>query len=92
MAFSTTGWTVVTAAKRGNAPSVYAYKTTDAVATVNTAGYFNDLSDTLAVGDLIYCVTSTGTTAVATLNYVLSNTAGVVDVNDGTVLANTDTD
>ena len=92
MGFSTTGWTVVTAAKRGNAPSVYAYKTTDAVATVNTAGYFNDLSDTLAVGDLIYCVTSTGTTAVATLNYVLSNTAGVVDVNDGTVLANTDTD
>lgn len=92
MAFSTTGWTVVTAAKRGNAPSVYAYKTTDAVADVNTAGYFNDLSDTLAVGDLIYCVTSTGTTAVATLNYVLSNTAGVVDVNDGTVLANTDTD
>lgn len=92
MAFSTTGWTVVTAAKRGNAPSVYAYKTTDAIADVNTAGYFNDLSDTLAVGDLIYCVTSTGTTAVATLNYVLSNTAGVVDVNDGTVLANTDTD
>lgn len=92
MAFSTTGWTVVTAAKRGNAPSVYAYKTTDAVADVNTAGYFNDLSDTLAVGDLIYCVTSTGTTAVASLNYVLSNTAGVVDVNDGTVLANTDTD
>jgi hypothetical protein len=92
MAFSTTGWTVVTAAKRGNAPSVYAYKTTDAIADVNTAGYFNNLSDTLAVGDLIYCVTSTGTTAVATLNYVLSNTAGVVDVNDGTVLANTDTD
>jgi hypothetical protein len=92
MAFSTTGWTVVTAAKRGNAPSVYAYKTTDAIADVNTAGYFNNLSDTLAVGDLIYCVTSTGSTAVATLNYVLSNTAGVVDVNDGTVLANTDTD
>ena len=92
MAFSSTGWTVVTAAKRGTAPSVYAYKTTDAVADVNTAGYFNSLSDTLAVGDLIYCVTSTGTTAVASLNYVLSNAAGVVDVNDGTVLANTDSD
>lgn len=92
MAFSTSGWTVVSAAKRGNAPSVYAYKTTDAIADVNTAGYFNSLSATLAVGDLIYCVTSTGTTAVATLVYVLSNAAGVVDVNDGTTLANTDSD
>jgi len=92
MAFSDTGWTVVSAAKRGNAPSVYAYKTTDTIATVNTQGYFDDLSDTLAVGDLIYCVTSTGGTAVATLVYVLSNSGGVVDVNDGTTLANTDSD
>ncbi len=92
MAFSTTGFTAVTASKRGNAPSIYAYKTTDAIADVNTAGYFNYLSDTLEVGDLIYCVTSTGSTAVATLAYVLSNAAGVVDVSDGTVLANTDTD
>ena len=81
MAFSTTGLTSVAASKRGNA-----------MADVNTAGYFNYLSDTLEVGDLIYCVTSTGTTAVATLAYVLSNAAGVVDVSDGTVLANTDTD
>ncbi len=54
--------------------------------------YFNSLADTLEVGDLIYCVTSTGSTAVATLVYVLSNSSGVVDVNDGTTLANTDTD
>jgi len=92
MAFSSTGWTVVTAAKRGNAPSIYAYKTTDAIADVNTAGYFNDLSDTLAVGDLIYCVTSTGSTAVCTLTQVLSNASGVVDVADGTTLAATDGD
>lgn len=92
MAFSTTGLTSVSASKRGNAPSIYAYKTADSMADVNTAGYFNYLSDTLEVGDLIYCVTSTGSTAVATLAYVLSNAAGVVDVSDGTVLANTDTD
>jgi hypothetical protein len=92
MAFSSTGFTVVTASKRGQAPSVYAYKTADAIADVNTAGYFNTLSDTLQVGDLVYCVTSTGTTAVATLVYVLSNASGVVDVSDGTTLANTDTD
>jgi hypothetical protein len=83
MAFSATGWATVAASKRGQAPSIYAYKTTDAIADVNTSGYFNSLS---------YCVTSTGTTAVATLVYVLSNSSGTVDVNDGTTLANTDGD
>jgi hypothetical protein len=92
MAFSSTGFVAVAASKAGQAPSVYAYKTADAIADVNTAGYFNSLSNTLAVGDLIYCVTSTGSTAVATLVYVVSNAAGVVDVNDGTTLANTDSD
>ena len=92
MAYSSTGFTTVGASKAGNAPSIYAYKTTDAIAAVNTEGYFNDLSTVLSVGDLIYCVTSTGTTAVATLVYVLSNASGVVDVTDGTTLANTDGD
>ena len=92
MAFSANGFVTIGAAKSGNAPSIYAYSTPDAIADVNTAGYFNTLAQTLKVGDLIYCVTSTGTTAVATLVYVLSNAAGVVDVNDGTTLANTDTD
>jgi len=92
MAYSATGLAVIAASKRGNAPGIYAYKTTDAIADVNTSGYFNSLSSMLEVGDLIYCVTSTGTTAVATLVYVLSNASGVVDVNDGTTLANTDSD
>lgn len=92
MAFSATGWTVVNAAKRGNAPSIYAYKTTDPIADVNTEGYFNSLANTLAVGDLIYCVTSTGTTAVATLTVVRSNSGGVVDVDNGTTIAATDSD
>lgn len=92
MAYSETGFTTVAASKAGSAPSIYAYKTTDAIADVNTAGYFNSLSTVLSVGDLIYCVTSTGTTAVATLVYVVSNASGVVDVNDGTTLANTDSD
>jgi len=92
MAFAAAGFNVIGAAKKGNAPSVYSYTSTDSIADVNTEGYFNDLSDTLVVGDLIYCVTSTGSTAVATLVYVLSNTSGVVDVNDGTTLDNTDGD
>lgn len=92
MAFSSAGLATVAASKRGTAPSIYAYKTTDAIADVNTEGYFNSLSDTLEVGDLIYCVTSTGSTAVCTLTQVLSNSAGVVDVADGTTLAATDGD
>ena len=92
MAYSSTGFTTVAASKAGNAPAVYAYKTADAIADVNTSGYFNTLASILSVGDLIYCVTSTGTTAVATLVYVLSNASGVVDVSDGTTLANTDSD
>jgi len=75
-----------------DAPTIWTYTTTDSAADLNTAGYFNDASADLNVSDLIYGVTSTGTTAVAALYYVLSNAAGVVDVNDGTVLANTDSD
>jgi hypothetical protein len=92
MAFSATGFVTVAAAKAGNAPSIYAYKTADAIADVNTSGYFDSLAQTLKVGDLIYCVTSTGSTAVATLTVVRSNAAGVVDVDNGTTLAATDSD
>ena len=92
MAYSATGFSTVAASKAGNSPAIYAYKTTDSIADVNTTGYFNGLATVLSVGDLIYCVTSTGSTAVATLVYVLSNASGVVDVNDGTTLANTDGD
>jgi len=92
MAFSASGLGVVSASKKGNAPAIYTYQTADTIADVNTSGYFNSLSDTLAVGDLIYCVTSTGGTRVSTLTQVLSNSGGVVDVADGTTLAATDSD
>jgi hypothetical protein len=92
MAYAESGFTTIAASKAGASPSMYAYKSTDAIADVNTSGYFNSLSTMLSVGDLIYCVTSTGTTAVATLVYVVSNASGVVDVTDGTTLAATDGD
>jgi hypothetical protein len=92
MAYSANGFSTVAASKAGTSPAIYAYSTADAIADVNTSGYFNSLSSFLRVGDLIYCVTSTGGTIVASFVYVLSNASGVVDVNDGTTLANTDTD
>ena len=92
MAFDSSGLGVVSASKKGNAPGIYTYQTADTIADVNTAGYFNNISDTLAIGDLIYCVTSTGGTRVSTLTQVLSNSACVVDVADGSTLAATDGD
>lgn len=92
MAYDAAGFTTYSAAKRGNAPSMYGYKTADAIADVNTSGYFNALANTLEVGDIIHCVTSTGSTAVVTLVYVVSNASGVVDVTDGTTLSATDSD
>tara|TARA_R100001086_G_C11843161_1_gene259553 strand:+ start:161 stop:439 length:279 start_codon:yes stop_codon:yes gene_type:complete len=92
MAFSSTTFATIGASKKGNAPSIYSYATTDAIADINTEGYFNSLSDTLAIGDLIYIVSSTGGTRVSTLAQVLSNTGGVVDIADGTTLAATDGD
>lgn len=76
----------------GTAPSIHTYTTTDAIADCNTEGYFNDISDILSAGDLLYLQTSTGTTRVATLAQVLTNAAGVVDIADGTTLAATDND
>ena len=76
----------------GSAPRMWTYTTTDALADVNTAAYMNDASAVLTVGDLIYGVTSTGTTNVHAQYLVLSNAAGVVDLSDGVVIAATDTD
>ena len=78
--------------KKGTAPQIWVYTTADTIATCNTEGYFNDVSDEVSVGDLIFCNTSTSGTYVATLVYVLSNASGVVDVNDGTTLASSDQD
>lgn len=73
-----------------NAPAIWSYTSADAIATVNTAGYFNNASKELAVRDIMFVTDSN--TPTAHLCIVLSNAAGVVDVSDGTVIAETDTD
>ena len=78
---------------KGSVPALYCYTTTEAHTDVDAAGYFNDLSDMLAVGDMIIVHGSTGGTRTVTMHIVLSNASGVVDVSDGTVIgAVTDTD
>tara|TARA_R100001463_G_scaffold7287_1_gene23041 strand:- start:12 stop:275 length:264 start_codon:yes stop_codon:yes gene_type:complete len=69
---------------------LWIYQTADAVGTVNTAGYFNSAAGMLNVRDLIIVMdTNTPTTHFCT---VLSNTGSVVDVSDGTAVAETDGD
>ena len=78
--------------KAGNAPQMWSYTapSADAIAAINTSGYFNDASDVLKVGDLIHVWDSSVPTS--TLVTVLSNASGVVDVSDGTALSVADAD
>lgn len=71
----------------GNLPAQYVYTTTEAYTDVDAAGYFNDVSGTLKVGDIIQVHGSTGTTRTVTNHVVVSNASGVVDVSNGTVVA-----
>jgi hypothetical protein len=74
----------------GKAPRIWVYSTTDTIATVNTAAYFDDASDLLQVRDIIFvCDTNAPTTTIVS---VLTNASGVVDVSDGTTIAETDSD
>lgn len=77
-------------ASRGKAPQMFSYITADALGTIDTAGYFNDISDKVEIGDVIMTiVTSSGTPATAGFMIVQSNASGVVDVSDASALTNT---
>ncbi len=72
--------------KAGNTPALYVYTTTEAHTAVDASGYFNDLSDTLVVGDMIIVHGATGGTRTVTMHIVVSNASGVVDISDGTTV------
>ena len=87
MAYASAGLTRIGGASNGD---LWFYTTTDAIAAVNTEGYFNDAANMLAVrDDIIVADTNTPTTSFVS---VLSNTGSVVDVSDGTAIAETDSD
>lgn len=88
MAFALSGLSCV--GPSGTSPRMWIYSTTDAIATVNTAGYFNGAADLLTVRDIIWVLdTNTPTTNIVS---VLSNDGTTVDVSDGTAIAETDSD
>jgi|TARA_R110000765_G_scaffold178439_1_gene283957 hypothetical protein len=74
----------------GSGCRMWVYRTADAIATVNTAAYFNDASNMLNIRDLIVVQD----TNVPTTNFVtvLTNASGVVDISDGTAVVETDSD
>jgi hypothetical protein len=90
MAYSSTGLNLVAGSKAGNAPQIWAYQSADAIATVNTSGYFDSVASLLKVGDLMYVYDTA--TPTASLVIVLSNTGSVVDVSDGTTISVADAD
>tara|TARA_Y100000592_G_scaffold70059_1_gene108967 strand:- start:438 stop:719 length:282 start_codon:yes stop_codon:yes gene_type:complete len=93
MAFARAGWNPIGGqSKKGTAPQLFTYTTTDAVTVVDGAGYFNDVSDDVSVGDVIISVTSTSGTLASSIHTVVSNASGVVDVSDGTSISQTDSD
>ena len=87
MAFARSGWGALGGQSlAGSLPALYVFTTTDAHTVVDGSGYFNDLSDTLNVGDMLMVHGSTGGTRTITMHIVVSNASGVVDVSNGTVI------
>lgn len=75
------------------APKHWIYTDTATIADINTAAYMNDASRLLNVNDLIFIASSTGGTAVNTINIVNSVVVdGAVDISDGLVITATDSD
>jgi|TARA_R100000808_G_scaffold976_4_gene4686 hypothetical protein len=93
MAFDRAGWQPLGGqSKKGTAPAMWSYTSTDAKTAIDAAGYFNDVSQDVSVGDIIYSWASTGGTATASWHVVVSNASGVVDVGDAVTIAVTDSD
>lgn len=91
MAYSNTGLNLIGGGgKAGTAPQVWTYTSVDAIATVNSAAYFNGASTLLNVRDIMFIVDSN--TPTLNIVSVLTNAAGVVDISDGTAVAETDSD
>ena len=88
MAFSKTNFSPIGSnAKRGVAPQHFSYKTTDSLATVDTSGYFNDISTMVEVGDVITVEVVDSVTATTSVSdyanlIVASNASNVVDTYD----------
>lgn len=90
MAFNKANW--ANGGGNRNAPAIHTYITTDTVATVNTAGYFNNVYSEVKLHDIICAVCDTGGTPQAYWLHINGRASNVVDVTDGLAFGTTDTD
>ena len=89
MAFSKAGFSIAPSFNNGIV-RVHQYSTgDDAIAAINTAGYFNEIAADLSVGDVIFVRDSAGVVAQC---LVASNDGTTVDVTDGVAITATDSD
>jgi len=85
MTFSITNFASMGAnSTRGLAPARFSYRTADAVAVIDGAGYFNEIHTMLEIGDIIDVTVvddvSTPTAVSAFGQFIVaSNASGVVD-------------
>lgn len=89
MAFSSKDLSVLAYA---NGFTLWHYTTVDVATVVDTAGYFNDASDIVRVGDMILTNADTDGTPASGIFLINANAAGVVDVADMTTVGGTDLD
>ena len=87
MAYSASGLTNMAT---GGGHNLWFYTSTDALTAVRVSGYFNDASDMMNVGDVVFVYDSDAPTMG--ISVVLSNSGGVGDIADGTALTMTDSD
>ena len=88
MAFSATNMTPLST---GNGFTLWHYSTTDSIATCNSSGYFDSYAERMNVRDvIILCDTNTPTTNFCTVLSISGS--NVVDISDGTAIAETDGD
>lgn len=75
-----------------NGFTLWHYTTEDLATDVDTSGYFNDASDMLRVGDMLFANVDTDDAEQGGIYFVNANAGGVVDVADMTRIGGTDTD
>ena len=86
--------TDITAGALGHgAPQTHTYATEDTHATVDTAGYFNEVRNLLHIGDYVdVTVFAAGALSTAGRHVVINKSATAVDVTNVTVWTVTDSD
>tara|TARA_R110000787_G_scaffold63679_11_gene144196 strand:- start:298519 stop:298788 length:270 start_codon:yes stop_codon:yes gene_type:complete len=75
-----------------NGFTLWHYTTIDTAASVDTAGYFNDASDMLRTGDMVFANTDTEGAPAGGIFIINANASGTVDADDMTQIGGTDTD